>query len=380
MNRRIYFDNASTTPLHEEVKIAIKEVMENHFGNPSSIHFHGRRARTIVEQSRKTIAKLLNASVGEIFFTSSATEANNMILKSLVFESGIKRIISSPTEHHCVLHSLEWIRQMGMAEVTYLPVTKSGHPDLDVLESMLKENNTPTLVSLMYGNNEIGTMLDIENTARICRLYGVLFHSDAVQAIGKIPIDLQKTTVDYLSASAHKFHGPKGTGFVYIRQESMVKPFIHGGAQERNMRAGTENTYGIVGMAKALEMAIQNLEQNNRHLEYLKSIFKQKLIAKIKDIQFNGDQKNNSLPHILSVSFPPHRNGDLLIMNLDIAGISASSGSACASGVESDSHVLQAIGHDSTRKTIRFSFSVYNTPEEIEDVAEKLAELTQETS
>jgi len=380
MNKRIYLDNASTTPLHEEVKNTMKNVMENEFGNSSSIHFHGRRARTIVEQSRKTIAKLLNASVGEIFFTSSATEANNMVLKSLVSESGIKRIISSPTEHHCVLHSLDWISQMNMAEVVYLPVNNLGQPDLSELERLLKEHPTPTLVSLMYGNNEIGTLLDIENTIRICKLYQALFHCDAVQAIGKVPLDLQKINIDYLSASAHKFHGPKGSGFVYIRQENMINPFIHGGAQERNMRAGTENTYGIAGMAKALEIAIQNMDNHKSHLISLRSAFKYKLMQVIPDVQFNGDQGDNSLPHILSVSFPPHQKGDLLIMNLDIAGISASSGSACASGVESDSHVLQAIGHDSRRKTIRFSFSVYNTLEELHEVAEKLAMLTQEST
>jgi cysteine desulfurase len=333
-----------------------------------------------LEQSRKTIAKLLNASVGEIFFTSSATEANNMILKSLVFESGIKRIISSPTEHHCVLHSLDWISQQGLAEVFYLPVDHYGKPDLSVLESHLSTDDSLTLVSLMYGNNEIGTLSDIEGIAQLCHTHGALLHCDAVQAVGKIPIDLQKTLIHYLSASAHKFHGPKGCGFIYIRQENMINPFIHGGAQERNMRAGTENTYGIAGMAKALEIAVKNIENTKQHLKLLRFTFKEKLLEKVPDVSFNGDLENESLPHILSVSFPPHSKGDLLIMNLDIAGISASSGSACASGIENDSHVLQAIGHDTNRKTIRFSFSIYNTLEEIVEVVEKIAALTTENT
>ena len=311
-----------------------------------------------------------------IFFTSSATEANNMVLKNAVWHLGIQRIISSPTEHHCVLHTLDYLEKYHNTEIIYLKVDAQGNPDLDQLEKLLKENAAHTLVSLMHGNNEIGTLCDIQQVSDICQKYACMLHCDAVQTIGKLPWDVQKTKVSFLSASAHKFHGPKGVGFVYIHQENILPPFIHGGAQERNMRAGTENITGIAGLATALEIAVRDMDVKQRHIHTLRQQLKDGLERHFEDIRFNGNQDRHYLNHILSVSFPDTPKADLLVMNLDISGISASSGSACSSGVEEDSHVLQAIGHDPRRKTIRFSFSHMNSVEEVDYLLQKLEKLT----
>jgi cysteine desulfurase len=372
----IYLDNASTTPVLPEVTEQITELSRSVYGNPSSIHYHGRIAKSVIEEARKKVAKILNASIGEIFFTSSATEANNMVLKNAVWHLGIQRIISSPTEHHCVLHTLDYLEKYHNTEIIYLKVDAHGNPDLDQLEMLLKENTAYSLVSLMHGNNEIGTLCDIQHVSDICQKYACMLHCDAVQTIGKLPWDVQKTKVSFLSASAHKFHGPKGVGFVYINQENILPPFIHGGAQERNMRAGTENITGIAGLATALEIAVRDMETKQRHIHTLRQRLKDGLERNFEDIRFNGNQDRHYLNHILSVSFPDTPKADLLVMNLDIAGISASSGSACSSGVEEDSHVLQAIGHDPKRKTIRFSFSHMNSLEEIDYLLQKLEKLT----
>ncbi len=372
----IYLDNASTTPIHPEVLDKIYEVLANDFGNPSSIHRHGRKAKSLIEQSRKTVAKTLNASIGEIFFTSCATEASNMILKNAVTDFGIQRIISSPTEHHCVLHTLDYLVAQKMCEVVYLPVNHHGHIDYEELHSLLKDSDQKTLVSLMHGNNEIGTMHDISLIGQLCFDHKALYHCDAVQTVGKYPIDVQKSKIHFLTGSGHKFHGPKGVGFVFISNDYILSPYILGGAQERNMRAGTENIAGIIGLSKALELAIDNLDANHQYITALRERFKTQLQQNIKDISFNGDQDEKFMAHVLSVSFPPSQHGDLLVMNLDIAGISASSGSACSAGIEEDSHVLQAIGHPTERKSIRFSFSQYNTIEEIDKTIEVLIRLT----
>jgi cysteine desulfurase len=372
----IYLDNASTTPVLPEVTEQIGEILRSVFGNPSSIHYHGRIAKTVIEDARKKIAQIINASISEVFFTSSATEANNMVLKNTVMHLGIKRIISSPTEHHCVLHTLDYLEKYHHTEIIYLKVDAQGNPDLDQLENLLQEDSDHTLVSLMHGNNEIGTLCDVTKVSTLCQSYGCLFHCDAVQTIGKLPWDVQKTGVNFLSASAHKFHGPKGVGFVYIRQDSIIPPYIHGGAQERNMRAGTENITGIAAMATALEMAVRNMDSKQARIASLRQMLKSGLEKDFTDIHFNGNQDHNFLNHILSVSFPDTPKADLLVMNLDIAGISASSGSACSSGVEADSHVLTAIGHDPKRKTIRFSFSHFNTTAEVDYLLQKLETLT----
>lgn len=374
--KRVYLDNASTTPLLSEVVDMMTEVIRNHHGNPSSIHFFGRDARSLVEDARKTVASILRCSIGEIFFTSSATEANNTILKNAVMYNGITRIISSPTEHHCVLHTLEHLAEHHLVEVIYLEVDRKGNPNLDQLESLLSNDKNHTLVSLMYVNNEIGTMLDLQRAADICNSYSVPIHCDAVQAVGKLPIDLSKLNLSYLTASAHKFHGPKGIGFFYMNMDHIIPPYIHGGAQERNMRAGTENTYGISGLAVALNHLNQNHQENFDQVNDLRSYFKQQLVDHFADIRFNGNQEENYLPHILSVSFPPSDKVEMLMFNLDINGIAASSGSACSSGIESDSHVLQAIRHEPDRAAIRFSFSPWTTREDIDYVVEKLNGLT----
>lgn len=373
---RIYLDNASTTPMLPEVIDYMTEVMHNDFGNPSSIHQHGRKAKSIIENARKVVAKVINASLGEVFFTSSATEANNMVIKNAVQDLGVQRIISSPTEHHCILHTLDYLTHHHKCEVIYLRVDAYGIIDYQQLEDLLSGTSLKTLVSIMHGNNEIGTMSDTIKIGQLCHKYGALYHCDAVQTIGKYHIDVQASYISFLSGSAHKFHGPKGVGFVFISNENIITPYIHGGAQERNMRAGTENVAGIAGLAKALEIICESTDSNKKKILSLRTLFKDKLLTEFMDITFNGSQEGDFLAHVLSVSFPPGPKADMLVMNLDIAGISASSGSACSAGIEEDSHVLVAIRHPAERKTIRFSFSPFNNEEEILYTVEKLKEMT----
>ncbi|MCZ2101391.1 MAG: cysteine desulfurase [Chitinophagales bacterium] len=371
----IYFDNASTTPMHPEVLSNMYDVLAQDFGNPSSIHWHGRKAKSLIEQSRKSVAKALNASIGEIFFTSCATEATNMILKMAVEDLGVRRIISSPTEHHCVLHTLDYLKSKNLCDIVYLQVDQEGHIQEEALINLLENDDTKTLVSLMHGNNEIGTMHDITRIGQICHEHGALYHCDAVQTIGKYAIDVQKSNINFLTGSGHKFHGPKGIGFVFISNDNIISPYILGGAQERNMRAGTENIAGITGIAKALELATSDMDKNHQYVTSLRERFKSLLNQHIHDVRYNGDQNNSFMAHVLNVSFPPSLHADLLVMNLDIEGISTSSGSACSSGIEEDSHVLQAIGHPTERKAIRFSFSPNNTLEEVAYTIEVLKRL-----
>ena len=373
---RIYLDNASTTPMYPQVIQKMMEVMDKNYGNPSSIHHNGRVAKAIIENARKTVAKIINASISEVFFTSSATEANNMILKNAVQDLGIQRIISSPTEHHCVLHTLDYLQSHTNILVEYVGVDYEGVIDYQQLDRLLQANDTKTLVSIMHGNNEIGTMSDIATIGSLCKQYGALFHCDAVQTVGKYDINVQTNHIHFLSGSGHKFHGPKGIGFVYINNETMLSPYIHGGAQERNMRAGTENVAGIAGLSVALQISHDHRQLNHEHIANIREILKQQLTAHFDDIQYNGAQEGMYLAHVLSVSFPATPKADLLVFNLDIAGVAASSGSACSAGIEEDSHVLLAIGHATERKTIRFSFSPNNTVTEIEYLIEKLKTMT----
>ena len=368
---RVYFDNAATTPLSEEVTATMLEAMRQLYGNPSSIHAEGRKVRAAIEQARKKVARYLGASIGEIFFTSGGTESNNMALKGAVRDLGIQRIITSPTEHPCVLNPLANLENTG-TKIEMVTIDQKGRVDFEDLERLLEKENGKTMVSLMHANNEIGTLIDLDRLSELCHSQGALLHSDTVQTIGHIPIDVSKTKIHFLSGSAHKFHGPKGTGFIYINNEIALKPFIEGGSQERNMRAGTENIYGITGLAKALELACENREERRRHVEELRACFIRQLEENFEDIQFNGDYDGSCLPKTLSVSFPPSPRSELLVLNLDIAGISASGGSACSSGAETGSHVLDAIKADPSRKAVRFSFSHYNTKEEIDFVLEKL--------
>lgn len=369
---RIYLDNAATTPMREEVIQAMTEAMRTHHGNPSSIHADGRSVRAAIEASRKKIAEMFNASIGEIFFTSGGTESNNMAIKCAVRDLGVRRIISSPIEHHCVGHSLDAVISQGV-KVDMLSVNGKGQINYDELTEVLQNGDgTPTLVSIMHANNEIGTVQDMQRISEICEQYGAYLHSDTVQTIGHLPIDVTKTKIHFFSGGAHKFHGPKGCGFIYINAEAVVKPYIDGGSQERNMRAGTENVYGIVGMAKALELACENMEEYRTHIEEVRSHLKKRLSEEFEDIHFHGDHDGDYLYTVLSVCFPSSPKSSMLLLLLDMAGVSASGGSACSSGAEKGSHVLEAIGADTSRKSIRFSFSHDNTIEEIDYLIEKL--------
>ncbi len=371
---RIYFDHAATTPLHPEVMEVMNEVMKNHFGNPSSIHALGRDTRTLVEDARKTVARLLNCSPGEIFFTSGGTESDNMAIRKSVDGLGVKHIVTSAIEHHAVLHTVNELEKNGSITKHYINLLPNGHIDFIDLERLLSQNQN-VLVSLMYCNNELGNMLDIEKVGAMCKQYNALFHSDTVQAIGNYEMDLQKIPVDFIAASAHKFNGPKGTGFIYINSNHKIEPFISGGSQERNMRGGTENIYGICGLAKAMELSCQNLETNRAHIASLKNYMIKKLKASIEGIEFNGDAEGESSYKILNVSFPPNPVSEMMLFKLDIEGISVSGGSACASGSNVGSHVLTAIGIDSNRPSIRFSFGKQNTKEEVDEAVECLCRM-----
>jgi len=369
---RIYFDNAATTPIAPEVIDLMSDLMKSHFGNPSSIHKEGREARTVVEEARKIIANQINASIGEIFFTSGGTESNNMVLKCSVRDLGVKRIISSPIEHPCILKCLGELEEEGKIKLEFVEVNNKGEVQLDHLQNLLQMSSDKTLVTLMHCNNEIGTLMDLNKVAEICSENEAYFHSDTVQTLGYFPIDVDKTKINFLAGAAHKFHGPKGVGFIYINGDNMIKPYIKGGSQERNMRAGTENIYGIAGMAKALEMAYGKMDDKREYISSLRQYFKEQLIETFEDIQFNGNQDSMYHYKTLSVSFPKSPKSDLLLLNLDMLGITASGGSACSSGAEKGSHVLEGINADPDRKSIRFSFSKYNTQEEVDRVVEKL--------
>lgn len=369
---RVYFDNAATTPVSSEVVEVMYNCLKEHHGNPSSIHADGRRVRAAIEEARKKVANCIGASIGEIFFTSGGTESNNMALKCAVRDLGVTRIISSPTEHHCILHTLENLEKHHNIKVEYLDVCNKGISSAQQLEALLAASAEPTLVSLMHANNEIGTMIDLEKISKICDEYGAYFHSDTVQTVGHFPLDVSKTKIHFLSGAAHKFHGPKGVGFIYINGDVSIKPFIDGGAQERNMRGGTENVYGIVGLAKALDLSIVQMEERTEHIKDIRNYMAEQLQNNFQDIQFNGDFEGNYLYTVLSVSFPPSPKSEMLLLSLDISGISASGGSACSSGAETGSHVMKAVQAKPGRKTIRFSFSHYNTKSEVDFVIEKL--------
>ncbi len=373
--KTIYLDNAATTPIAPEVVEAMLPFLKEEYGNPSSIHQLGNRTRVAIEQARKTVAELLNAHPSEIFFTSGGTEADNTALVQSVLDLGVKVIISTPIEHHAVEHTIHSLEKRGWIKTLWLSVNKNGQIDLDELEELLKQQTEKTLVSIMHANNEIGTLNPIKRIGELCKKYNAYFHSDTVQTVGHFNLDLQHIPVDFIAASAHKFHGPKGVGFIYINRNTKIKPFINGGAQERNMRGGTENVAGIVGLAKALELAYKHLDEDMKYISELKSYIVQRLTDVIPDMQFNGFTNDKSLYTVLNCSFPPHPQGMMLLYKLDIAGICASAGSACSSGSNVGSHVLKAIGTTPERHAIRFSFSKYNTKEELDQVVSVLSEI-----
>jgi cysteine desulfurase len=371
---KVYFDNAATTPLDKEVADAMYKVMCEDFGNPSSTHAHGRVVRTHIEEARKKVALLLNCTPGEIFFTSGGTEADNMAIRKSVEDKGVKSIITSPIEHHAVLHTIEELEKQGKIKMHLVKLLPNGHIDLSHLEQLLQEQPN-VLVSLMHANNEIGNLLDIDKVGALCQHYNALFHCDTVQTIGHYPFDLQKTHVDFLACAAHKFNGPKGVGFIYINHKNKIHPFITGGAQERNMRGGTENVYGIIGLTKALSIATENLEAEKQHILGLKNYMIERLQATIPDIRFNGDAAGDSLYTVLNVNFPPTPIAEMILFKLDISGISASGGSACSSGSNVGSHVLAAIGVEPNRPSVRFSFAKHNTREEVDYVINELLKM-----
>ncbi|HLG33605.1 MAG TPA: cysteine desulfurase family protein [Bacteroidia bacterium] len=371
---RIYLDNAATTPLDPEVIDAMLPFMKQHFGNPSSIHSYGREVKSAIEQARKKVAAYFNVTPSEIFFTSGGTEANNTAIHCSVRDLGIKHIITSRIEHHAVLHTVEELEKQQKVKVSFVRLAENGHVDLEHLETLLADNNR-SLVSLMHANNEIGNLLPIEKVALLCAKYDAVFHCDTVQTVGHYEINLREIPVHFISCASHKFHGPKGVGFLYVNNKIKIHPFIYGGSQERNMRGGTENVYGIIGLSKALEIAYANLDEHWKQITSLKEYMAESLTENIPGINFNGDCMGKSLYTVLNVCFPVTDFAEMLLFNLDIAGIAASGGSACSSGSESRSHVLEALGVDEARPCVRFSFSKYNTKEEIDFCVEKLKEL-----
>ena len=372
--QRIYLDNAATTPVCEEVVQLMADTLRDVFGNPSSIHSEGRKARTVIEHARKTVANYLKCSISEIFFTSGGTESNNTALRCSVRDLGVTRIISSKIEHHCILHTLESLEKEHGIKVEYVGLQPTGETDYDHLNSLLSANGEKTLVSIMHSNNEIGVINNIQKIADLCEKHNAYFHTDTVQTIGYRPFDLTKTKINFLSGSAHKFYGPKGVGFLYINGNEKINPLMEGGSQERNMRAGTENIYGIAGLAKALELADTEMEERISKIAGLKQHFINQ-VKGIDGLSFNGLDSHEQMEKVLSINFPKSDKSELLLMHLDMAGISASGGSACSSGSDIGSHVMQAISNKPLGKTIRFSFSHKNNIEEINFVVDKLKEL-----
>ncbi|GAB4045051.1 cysteine desulfurase family protein [Spirosoma litoris] len=376
----IYLDNAATTRLDPEVLEAMLPLMTEHFGNPSSIHSHGRAVRTAIEKARKTVASLLNTSPAEIFFTSGGTEADNTAIRSSIETYGLTHAITSPLEHHAVLHTLQHLAEQGTIQLSIVNIDEKGNIDLAHLEELLR-TQPRSLVSLMHGNNEIANLLNLNRVGELCRTYEAIFHSDTVQTMGHFRHDLQKLPVDFIVGAGHKFHGPKGVGFLYVNADRVkIHPFVYGGAQERNMRGGTENVYGIVGLAKALEIAYRDMDTHQQHITSLKRRMIEQLREKMPDVRFNGNSADvdNSLYTVLNVSLPASEISDMLLFSLDIARISASGGSACSSGSSIGSHVLGALpGLDSERGYVRFSFGKYNTTDEIDYAVDTLVGLYQ---
>ena len=374
---RIYLDNAATTSLDPEVLQAMMPFLTEKFGNPSSIYSYGRETKMAIETARKSVAKILNANPGEIFFTSGGTESTNTAIHAAIRDLGCRHIITSPLEHHATLHTVEYMAHSGQAALSYLRLTDKGHIDRTHLEELLSGSKERSLVSLMHANNEIGNLMDIKAVGALCKKYDAIFHSDTVQTVGHYPFDLKDIHIHFLNGAGHKFHGPKGVGILYVNENITIKPYINGGSQERNMRAGTENLYGIVGFAKALEIATATYKEDRSYINGLKTYMTEKLVEDFPGIIFNGDTNGSSLYTVLNVSFPMTDKSEMLLFNLDMAGICVSGGSACTSGANAVSHVIKAIynGRSAGMAPIRFSFSRHNTKEEIDTVIERLKDL-----
>lgn len=372
---RIYLDNAATTTLDPVVLDAMMPYLTTNFGNPSSIYSYGRESRLAIENARKTVAKILNAHPAEIFFTSGGTESSNTAITASVRDLGCKHIISSPIEHHATLHTVEHLKHMGEASLSYVKILPDGHIDMEHLEQLLKDSSVKTLVTLMHANNEIGNMIDIHAVGELCRKYDAIFHSDTVQTVGHFPFDLRNTYVHFINGAGHKFHGPKGVGILYVNENVKITPFIQGGSQERNMRAGTENLYGIVGFAKALQLATDHHEQDSAYIKGLKMYMLEQLQKSIPGVGYNGDALGRSNYTVLNVSFPKTEKSEMILFNLDINNICASGGSACTSGADAGSHVIRAFAAHPDRMAVRFSFCKNNTKEEIDQAVAKIKDL-----
>jgi len=373
---RIYLDNAATTRVAEEVVQAMLPYFSEQYGNPSSVHSIGREARSAIEMARKTIAGLINASPMEIYFTSGGTEVDNLIINGAINTFGLRHVITSKIEHHAVLHTLESLEEKGEINISYVALDKKGQLDMSHLEELLSSNPN-TLVCLMHGNNEIGNITDIKKVASLCDTYSSFFHTDSVQTMGQYRHDVKDSKVHTLVCSAHKLHGPKGVGFLYLRKDKKFAPAIIGGGQERGMRGGTENVAGIVGLAKAMELAWESMDEKLSHKKNLKERMINMLKKNIPGVEFNGacEDPDKCMSSVLNVSFPPSSENEFLLFHLDMKGIAASGGSACASGASTGSHVLTALGADPDRTAVRFSFGRYNTEEDIDRTVEVLKEL-----
>ena len=372
---KVYLDNAATTPMDPEVLEAMLPFMKENFGNPSSTHAFGRKTKTAIEKARKSIASHINCQPSELYFTSGGTEADNMALKCAVRDLGVKRIITSPTEHKAVIESAELLKQQFGVVVEYLDLDEVGRPKSDHLALLLKEDIS-TIVSLMHANNEIGTLIDLKEIGTICKAHGALFHSDTVQTMGHYAFDLQELPIDFITCAAHKFHGPKGVGFLYVRKELKLRSMIQGGGQERQLRGGTENLYGIVGLGKAFDLAYADLDEHIQHVRCLKNRMKAELEAHFSTIAFNGDTSDEgSLYTVLNVCLPETENTKMFLFSLDLKGIAASGGSACSSGASKGSHVLTAIGSSTSCTSVRFSFSRFTTVAEIDYTVAVVKEL-----
>ncbi len=372
---RIYLDNAATTPLDPAVLEAMLPYMSTHFGNPSSIYSYGRETRLAIENARKLVARILHAKPGEIFFTSGGTESNNTAILASIRDLGCKHIITSSIEHHAVLHTVEHYKQQNLVSTSLVSLLPDGEVDYENLELQLARQQQRCLVTLMHANNEIGVLLDLQKVGTLCKKYDAIFHSDCVQTVGHYPIDLSAVHIHFISAAAHKFHGPKGVGILYVSDSITIQPYIFGGGQERNMRAGTENVYGIVGFAKALEIATANYEKDCAYIKEVRLYMKQQLQKAIPNISFNDALDGNSLYTVLSTCFPKTEKSEMLLFSLDMNNICVSGGSACSSGASIGSHVLEALNKSEDCMTVRFSFSKYNTKEEVDKVVDTLKDL-----
>jgi cysteine desulfurase len=375
MQQRIYLDNAATTTLDPAVLEAMLPYLTEKFGNPSSIYSYGRETRLAIENARKSVAGSLHAHPAEIFFTSGGTEASNTAIMAAVNDLGCTRIITSPIEHHATLHTAGYLMHKHQVSLEYVSIMSDGHVDLADLEMKLAASPAKTLVSLMHANNEIGNITDIHAVGAISERYGAIFHSDTVQTVGHYPFDLRNTPVHFITGASHKFHGPKGVGILYVNEKIRIHPLIHGGGQERNMRAGTENLYGIVGFAKALELAMMDHEKDFTYIAGLKSYMAAALREAIPEVNFHGDPFGRSLYTVINVGFPRTEKTSMLLFNLDIHHVCASGGSACTSGTDQGSHVIRAFANDPNRVAIRFSFSKHNTRGEVDEVVHRLKEM-----